>query len=595
MSKSRLLSSDTLKRFISVHSWLGIITGMALFIAFYAGALTMYEGALYQWTNPALRGASQNLSGADAWVAKLAAEPAAGGDFTLALKAGEPLTASYLEMNDNGYRAHVGLFDAQDDWVWLGEPSQLDRFINTLHFSLGLPVMPGSLLMGIVSLVYFLALATGILIHLPQLASDVYALRLGKNLKRLWLDAHNLIGVLSLPFHVMFAFTGFLICLMFVMPDVFARLTPASAAVEAYREQSGAERGYRPEARVDDAVSGPVVPVAHLLAQAKAEVPGLEPERIEYIGYGSASATATVAGRVSDGLIGTANVTLSLRDGKVSKTETAATRTTAQALEGGYLHLHYGDFGGELLRSLYLLLGLAGAFLFYSGNLLWVESRRRQRQAEQQRSAWRMAQLTLGVCLGCCAGIAVSLLSNRVLPAAVAARTVWESSSYYAGFFAALLWAFARPPGRASYELLLTNAALYLALPLADVLYMVAHGDASWAQLNLLFAGIGALFLKLGLAVRHRAYHGQPNSVWALQSHPLVTAPERPRPTWRLRCYAGGVALLVVALFVFLFAQILLGDAPWVGRLQQTTFLLGLALLLVPALAEAMTTKAPRK
>lgn len=595
MSKLRLLSSATLKRFISVHSWLGIVTGMALFIAFYAGALTMYESAIYQWTNPAVRVASQHLAGADAWVAKLAAEPATGGDFTLAVKAGEPLTASYFEMSETAYRIHVGVVDDEGDWVWLPEPSQLDRFINTLHFSLGLPVMPGSLLMGIVSLVYFLALATGILIHLPQLAGHLYSLRLGKNLKRLWLDAHNLIGVLSLPFHVMFAFTGFLICLMFVMPDVFARLTPASVAVEAYRAQSVSERHNGAAGRMDDVMDGPVVPVALLLAQAKAMIPGLEPERIEYSGYGGASPTARVEGRVPGGLIGTATVALSLRDGKVIEAETAKTRTTVQALEGGYLHLHYGDFGGELLRTLYFLLGLAGAFLFYSGNLLWVESRRRQRHAEQPRSAWRMAQLTLGVCLGCCAGIAVALLANRVLPVSVASRSVWEPHSYYVVFFAAVLWAFARPPGRASYELLLANAALYLALPIFDGLYILAHGAAGWVPLNLIFACLGALFLKLGLSARHRAYHGQPNSVWALQSYIVATPAERPLHTWRLRFYGGGIALLSVALFVYLFAEAFIGASPWVDRLLQTAVLLGLTLLLVPALTEAITTKAQRK
>ena len=37
---------------------------------------------------------------------------------------------------------------------------------------------------------------------------EVEVLRPGRNLKRFWQDAHNVIGVLSLPMHVMFAVTG---------------------------------------------------------------------------------------------------------------------------------------------------------------------------------------------------------------------------------------------------------------------------------------------------------------------------------------------------------------------------------------------------
>ena len=75
-------------------------------------------------------------------------------------------------------------------------------------------------------------------------------------------------------------------------------------------------------------------------------------------------------------------------------------------------------------------LGLAGAFLFYSGNLLWIESRRKlewraaaawgEAVAEgsaatskvppkQRRAAYLMAALTIGVTLGCIAGISATL------------------------------------------------------------------------------------------------------------------------------------------------------------------------------------------
>ena len=87
--------------------------------------------------------------------------------------------------------------------------------------------------MGIVSLLYGMALLSGLVIHLPKLFGDLFALRPGRNLKQLWQDAHNVIGVLSLPFHLMFAVTGALLCLVFVQMALLNPLIYDGKALQA--------------------------------------------------------------------------------------------------------------------------------------------------------------------------------------------------------------------------------------------------------------------------------------------------------------------------------------------------------------------------
>ncbi|NHZ64103.1 PepSY domain-containing protein [Massilia genomosp. 1] len=36
------MKSSTLKTYIAVHTWVGLVAGFALFIAFYAGAITVF-------------------------------------------------------------------------------------------------------------------------------------------------------------------------------------------------------------------------------------------------------------------------------------------------------------------------------------------------------------------------------------------------------------------------------------------------------------------------------------------------------------------------------------------------------------------------
>ena len=43
------MKAATLRRFLSVHTWMGLIAGMALFIAFYAGAITVFSHELNGW------------------------------------------------------------------------------------------------------------------------------------------------------------------------------------------------------------------------------------------------------------------------------------------------------------------------------------------------------------------------------------------------------------------------------------------------------------------------------------------------------------------------------------------------------------------
>ena len=46
------IGSDIIKVYKDVHIWIGITCGLMLFIAFYAGAITMFEKPLERWATP---------------------------------------------------------------------------------------------------------------------------------------------------------------------------------------------------------------------------------------------------------------------------------------------------------------------------------------------------------------------------------------------------------------------------------------------------------------------------------------------------------------------------------------------------------------
>ena len=45
-------SSQTLRTFTTLHTWVGLVAGFGLFVAFYAGSLTLFHHDLPRWQTP---------------------------------------------------------------------------------------------------------------------------------------------------------------------------------------------------------------------------------------------------------------------------------------------------------------------------------------------------------------------------------------------------------------------------------------------------------------------------------------------------------------------------------------------------------------
>ena len=49
------MPSSDISVFRRLHTWVGLIAGMVLFVAFYAGVITLFRGAVTQWQQAELR------------------------------------------------------------------------------------------------------------------------------------------------------------------------------------------------------------------------------------------------------------------------------------------------------------------------------------------------------------------------------------------------------------------------------------------------------------------------------------------------------------------------------------------------------------
>ncbi|MCP5471937.1 MAG: PepSY domain-containing protein [Sinobacteraceae bacterium] len=524
------IGSDIVKVYKDVHIWVGIVCGLMLFIAFYAGAITIFEKPLERWaTPPSTLSPPPPLEDAEKLLAAvLAAHPQAAQRYSIVVNP-VPDQPARVIWSERGARPRqqieYGASFAADGSLQVEKlrKAQAAQMVDRMHQFVGLPLPDGiaRYIMGAVALAYAVALLSGLIVLLPTLVTDVFALRIGKNIKRMWLDAHNALGIFSLPFHLVIALTS----VVFAFHDPFYD----SQAKALYGGQIN--WGEHEEAPTGSAP----LPASQLLQQANAQLPGFEVYRFGFQ-------------RNRDGQLEASIVGLDVRRGARGRTYmqthldpftgTIDTHDLPGHMDGwsesvnAFFALHFGSYGGNPVRWLYVLMGLAGAALFYTGNLLWVESRRRKQRGaatvEQKRSVRVLAVLTVGVALGCVAGLSTSIAAAKWLPSRVDDLMFWHEAIYYVVFFAAVGWALLRGAARSAGELLWLCALTTLLIPLSSLAGVWGIGGtwnhAGSAAIDLTALAAVPVLLLLARHSRRRMREGRADSVWSADMLPTVHA-----------------------------------------------------------------------
>ncbi|MDI3261606.1 MAG: PepSY-associated TM helix domain-containing protein [Fulvimonas sp.] len=514
------LSNRTRQTFLWLHSWTGLLAGFALFIAFYAGAFTVFREDIAHWQNPPWRTTASGPASTDMLVRKLHETHPELDDFGIVLP---PALPPYAYWRVEGHARYATL-ETIDHPSTHPPSGSLGDFLFSLHYTLGLGA-GGQYLMGLVSALYGLALISGLLIHLPQLTRHLFALRPGRNLKQLWQDAHNVIGVLSLPFHMVFALTGATLCLFALVLAALNGLAFDGRLFGAYAQATALA-----PARAASGVPAAMLPVDTLLEKARVAaetqgVVGLHPDYLHFIHYGDRAAIVEIRGVSARTLASYGQVALEGASGRVLAVRAGRAHDANSAVTSALYALHFGTYGGRVVQAMYFLLALAGAFLFYSGNLLWIESRRKRRQAEQPRKVLLMTRATLGVCLGCCLGIALAAAATAWSARFDAASAAMPRAAFYAGLAFACLHALWRPVPYAAVELLAMCALVHVLTALGDASHTLPAWHGPWREaartalavdgVNLLLA---AAFAALAVAVHRRARRDDSPGLW---SHPV--------------------------------------------------------------------------
>ncbi len=520
------IRADILRTYQSIHTWTGITTGLLLFIAFFAGALTMFKPQIEQWATPPTQTLQQvPITQLDKLIqAAINNSEKAKDGFIISFNDDDSPIKWYEKGGGRGLRLddHLRHASFNENGEWFSQASstnELGTLVDQLHRTAGIIGNIGHedlgvLILGLAAALYFLALISGVIVLLPTLVKNLFALRQHKGVNRFWLDSHNLVGVVSLPFHLIIAWT----VVVFAFHDMFyggLSILYGDKPLFEPRERSTIEYSVSQLHSIDSYIAE-VTPLAE----------GYQIASMEFSQLNSTSPSLAVelqaSGKIMRGgysdFIYMHPYTLAVQYNTISQIEEGLYGPVVNSL----FALHFGNYAGSFGRWLYFALGLLGAFLFYSGNLLWLE-KRRQKQAAQRKATKIMASLTIGVCLGSMLGVAVSMLATKWLYLLSEQINSYYLSCYYIAFFAALAYSFARGAAVAAISLLRLLAICCLLIPVTSLIALLLPQLAIWTATDLASITIEAISLIFALLffiaankAHHRAYFGEADSIWAV-------------------------------------------------------------------------------
>ena len=500
-----------------LHTWAGLVLGWLLFFIFVTGTAGYFDTEIDRWMQPelpavgappaagqvvgvALARLRERAPAAERWFISL---PGERNDPYLRILWQNPKAA-------DGTRPAIG--DEQLDSA-SGRPLDAratggGQFLYRLHWRLHyLPTAISEWIVGLATMFMLVAMITGIIVH-KKIFTDFFTFRPGKG-QRSWLDAHNVLSVVSLPFQLMITYSGLVFLAFTYMPLIVAAYYGPGEAGRQTFDTELFDRG-TPIERAG--IPAPLAPLGPLLLEAQARWGEARVRGVDIRHPGDANARVLLR-RVLDTPLRSEVLVFDGVSGALLEIQPAVP-STARAVHDVLLDLHEGLYAAPLLRALYVLSGLLGAAMVATGLVLWAIKRRQrvEKAGGVPHAGLRLVErLNVGTVAGLPIGIAAYFWANRLLPLEMAERAAWEGHVLFIVWALMLGHAAWRPPVRAWSEQLWIAAGAFGLLPLLNALTTGRHLAHSLPAADWVFAGFDLAMLGFGIVfalAAHRLARG---------------------------------------------------------------------------------------
>lgn len=469
-----------------LHTWSGLLVSWILFVVLFSGTVAVFDKELTRWMTPQLHKLDEVKVGADQ-VRELIVEraPKAHGYWMHPPTERMPYwTAGWEPADFSEFQSF--LVDAQSGEVL---PRTVGgNFFLELHYELH-GGMIGLYVVGVAGVFMLVALVSGVIVH-RRIFKDFFTLRPKAAKQRAWLDAHNVLGVLGLPFHLLMAYTGLAIFITFYM-TAGIKVAYKNDMEHFFHDVQGAfdREALGKPAKATKSIDNMIL---------KAREAWGDDSQVGWINIenpGDAAAMVQIRKAVDKGMVNDQR-TVSFDSGSGALLHVQKPYKPGYKTYAWLTGLHMAQFGNDLLRVMYFVLGLVGCVMVFGGLQVWVS----KRESRGHRGVALVRTLNGAVCGGLPIASLGLLAASRLLPADLLQRTRWEATAFVVIWLLALLHALLRRGSRAmAREQFVALAALALLLPVLSLFGPEpGRGSTHFANGDWMMVGIDLGLLLIG-------------------------------------------------------------------------------------------------
>jgi uncharacterized iron-regulated membrane protein len=468
-----------------LHTWSGLVVGWILFAVFVTGTLSYFRPEISQWMRPELSNVQAHPGAAAKAIATLQERaPDSPRWFVRLPDAREPvMRVTWRDPNGEGRRRFQNaVLDPSTGTEVKSRDTRGGDFFYRFHFELSMKPLWGRWVVGFCAMFMFVAIISGIITH-KKIFKDFFTFRPKKG-QRSWLDAHNAVGVLALPYHVMITYTG-LITLMFMYMPWGVQANYGDDR-EAFFDEALAVAGETAPANQPGALTN----IEPLLLAAQRHWNGAGASMITIHNPSDANSRIEIR-RDNDGRLSHSNQSVVFAGTTGELVVAASARAGATQTHDVLMGLHMANFSSITLRWMFALSGLAGILMIASGLVLWSVKRAPERaKLGYTPFGHRLVEvLNIGVITGLPIAIAAFFYANRLLPVELTERPDWEVRVFFAAWLLSFVAPIVRPARVAWKAQFLAGATLFAALPAINALTTQAHLGFTLARGNWVYAG----------------------------------------------------------------------------------------------------------
>ena len=474
----------------NVHIWTGLLVGWILYAMFLTGTVSYFREELSAYMRPELRSVAERPAPAVAQdMLNTIVEQTPDSPLVLmTLPTQRNPLASAFWRDPTGPEAGRpafarAIFDPETGQKLSIRETEGGDFFFAFHFNLHyMSPLWGRWIAGLAAMFMLVAIVSGVITH-KKIFIDFFTFRWGKG-QRSWLDAHNALSVLGLPFHFMITWSGLITLMLLYMPWGMQQLPTMQDRAAVNQEM----RFFLPAGQASG-TPATLVPIQDLVQQAEERWGKNSVGSIQVNLAQDSNARVAVARQQAQRISVTPHYLLF--DGVSGELLSVKESSGAAATTQGVLYgLHLGRFADIATRWFYFLVSLAGTAMVGTGLVLWTVKRRSKlpNPGKPYLGFALVERLNIASIAGLSVAATGFLWMNRLLPLDMANRANWEVHGFFILWGLSLLWSCLRPARRAWLELLWLATFLLAALPILNFFLTDRHLFASLAAGDWLFA-----------------------------------------------------------------------------------------------------------